>query len=148
MTNQAKVAEPVVRKQITIDAPVSKVWHLLTSPALIKRWMLDTEIEVISDWQVGSSIRFRGDLHGKYEQKGTIVQFEPNVVFAYTSWSALSRLPDKAENYTTVEFNLIPADNQTMLIVTHRNLIAETAVEHASFYWNGTLGIIKKIAEE
>lgn len=148
MITQSNVTEPVVQKKITIDAPVSKVWSLLTTPALIKRWMLDTEIEVISDWKVGSPIVFRGDLHGDYEQKGTIVQLEPNVVFEYTSWSALSRLPDEPENYTTVEFRLIPTDRQTTLLVTHRNLIAETAVEHASFYWNGTLGIIKKIAEE
>ncbi len=41
--------------------------------------------------------------------------------------------------------SLNPGANHTTLSVTHRNLIAKAAVEHAVFYRNGTLHFLKNL---
>lgn len=110
--------------------------------------MLDTEVEVISDWKVGSSIVFRGDLHGlAFENKGVIRQFEQDQVLEYTFWSTLSELPDAPENYSVVRFALTGEENQTVLTLTISKLITYTILKHHEFYWGVTLNEIKKLAE-
>jgi hypothetical protein len=115
---------------------------------LLKLWMSDADLEVVSDWKAGSPISIRGKANGNYEYKGTILKFEPGKVLQYNSWVSISRLPDLPENYSIVEFTLAEKDNQTELKLTHSNLIAEAAFEHSRFYWRTALGMIKKIIEE
>ncbi len=111
--------------------------------------MSDSPIDVISDWQVGSSIIFRGDLHWtSFENKGTIRQFDPEKVFQYNYWSSLSNLPDIPENYTEVRFVLTPIEDKTTVILTLNNFPDEIIYKHVNFYWNVTLGILKKWCEQ
>ena len=61
---------------IIVHAPAAKVWEALTNPAMIKQYLFGTE--AISDWKVGSPITYKGEWQGKqYEDKGTIVELEP-----------------------------------------------------------------------
>ncbi|WP_428660385.1 SRPBCC family protein [Runella sp.] len=136
-----------VSKSIRINAPASRVWAILTDPDRIKVWMSEAEINIITDWVVGSPIIFQSNVNGKHEYKGVILQLEPEKVFRYSSWSKISRLPDQPENYSLIEFRLTPMENQTTLTVTHSNLIAKAAIEHSNFYWNGTLEIIRQLTE-
>jgi uncharacterized protein YndB with AHSA1/START domain len=142
------IQEQTLQKSISINAPVSKVWDALTSPHLMKQWMLDSEIDVISDWKTGSPIVIRMELNRKkYESKGVILQFEPEKVFSYNCWSKISRLPDKPENYSVIEFRLMPIENGTKLTFTQKNFPAEAAYEHSNFYWNSALETLRKIIE-
>jgi uncharacterized protein YndB with AHSA1/START domain len=50
----------IIEKSILIDAPSPSVWNALTNPEIIKQWLFETEIEVISDWKPGSPIVFKG----------------------------------------------------------------------------------------
>src|SRR5262249_32063579 len=109
-------------KTIHINASPSKVWDTLTNPELMKQWMSDTEINIITDWNIGSPILIRGRLNGtKFENKGTVLQFEPEKVLQYSHLSSLSRLPDGLENYSVLEFRLAPTGNQTALALTLSN---------------------------
>src|SRR5688572_1515722 len=82
----------------TINAPASRVWDALTNPSLIKQYLYGTQ--VTSDWKVGSSITYSGEWEGKsYEDKGEILQMEPNRLLISTFWSSLTGLPDAPENY-------------------------------------------------
>ena len=82
---------------IVIDAPASKVWEALTNPQQIKKYFFGTD--TISEWKKGSPIYFRGEWEGKkYEDKGTILETEPNQLFKYTYWSSMSGIEDKLEN--------------------------------------------------
>ncbi|MGZ4034030.1 MAG: SRPBCC family protein [Bacteroidia bacterium] len=138
----------VVNKTITIDATVAIVWKTLTDPELIRRWMSDYEINIISEWKVGSSIISKGDLHGiNFENKGIILQFEPEKIFEYTFWSTLSEQADIPENYSVITFRLSPTGNKTTLIFMQKNFIAETTFKHSDFYWRVTLETIKKLIE-
>ncbi|MEJ0104533.1 MAG: SRPBCC domain-containing protein [Bacteroidota bacterium] len=87
-------------------------------------------------------------MNGKHEFKGKILQLEPGKLFQYSSWSKISKLPDKPENYSLIEFRLTPMEDQTTLSVTHSNLIAKAAVEHSNFYWNVALGLIRRLTEQ
>jgi uncharacterized protein YndB with AHSA1/START domain len=140
-----------VRYSIEIGAVRSIVWNALVYPDSLKRWMLDTELEVVSDWQVGRPIVFRGALNGsRFENRGTIRAFAPETVFEYDYWSTLSRskVPDRPENYTTVRFELSDTDSGTKLTVLVRGFPDESIYRHVKFYWNGTLIVLKRFCEE
>jgi len=135
-------------KTIHIHAPASKVWEALTDQALMKKWIFEKEIEIITDWQVGSHIIMRGSLHGvKFENKGTVLQFEPEKVLRYSHLSSASRLPDRPESYSIFEFRLSSLENRTSLTLTASNFPTETIYKHLAFYWNVTLEILKKMVE-
>ncbi len=139
----------IVNKTININAPTSRVWDTLTNPELMKKWMSETEINIITDWKVGNPIVIRGNLHGiHFENKGTVLQFELEKILQYNHLSSLSRLPDKPENYSVVEYRLAPIENQTTLTLTLSNFPTETIYKHLAFYWNVTLEILKRMIEQ
>jgi len=139
--------DKTISKTINITATPAKIWNALTNPELIKLWMSDAELEIISGWVIGSPIILKTNLNGKHEFKGKILQMEPGKIFQYSSWSKISRLPDIPENYSLIEFRLTPMENQTSLSVTHSNLIAKAAVEHSNYYWNIALELIRRLVE-
>jgi uncharacterized protein YndB with AHSA1/START domain len=138
----------VFEKSVKIDTSLLTVWEFLTKPDLIKLWISDFETEIISSWKVGNSIIIRGDLHGiPFENKGTILIFDPPELFQYNYISSLSELADKTENYVEVEFKLIATSGKTTLALTLRNLHTYEIYKHTYFYWTTTLEIIKKLVE-
>jgi uncharacterized protein YndB with AHSA1/START domain len=139
---------PEVSKSILINAPIAKVWDVITGADTISKWMLEENMSVISDWKVGSPIVFKRALTNiTFEDKGTVLKSEKERIFQYNHWSKLTRLKDAPENYSIITLSLEPKGNETLLSVIHSNLIAEAGLEHANFYWNSTLRIIKKMAE-
>ncbi len=143
-------SDQAITKTITIQAPAANVWAALTNPESIKEWLTENgTTSVISDWKIGSPILFRGTWHKiKYEDKGIILQFEPETILAYSYWSKFSKLPDRLENYSVIEFRLTPQESQTILTLTHSNLVAEGMTGHSNFYWTITLHKIKEWIEK
>ena len=139
---------PTISKTIHINAPTSKVWDALTDPTLMKKWMFEKEIEIITDWHVDSPIIIRGDLHGiPFVNNGLVLQFEPEKVLRYSHLSSISRLRDQPENYTVLDFQIAPMGTQTSLTLTVSNFPTESIYKHMRFYWNVTLEIFKKMLE-
>ena len=135
------------RKSIAINAPVAKVWHALIDPAMIKQYMFGTE--VITDWKVGSPIKFKGVWQGKeYEDKGTIVQLIPEKILQYTFWSSMGGFEDKPENYANVTFSVEARDGGSILTVSQDNNDSESAREHSEKNWGMVLDSIKKLLEK
>jgi uncharacterized protein YndB with AHSA1/START domain len=139
-----------IDKTSIINASLSAVWDTLTNPDRMKQWMEEPgmEIEIVTDWKAGSPIVIKGFHHIKFENKGTVLRFEPEKVIEYNYLSSLSRLPDKPENYTTIEFRLTPVKNGTSLTLTLGNFPTETIFKHVDFYWSTTISILKKLVEE
>ncbi len=136
-------------KTIQINAPVSTVWNALIDPTIMKKWMAETDIDILTDWQVGSPFTIRGSLHGiKFENRGTVLQFDPEKLLCYSHLSTISRLPDAPESYSALAFELVPLEDQTVLTVTVRHFATETIYKHMAFYWNVTPGILKKLIEQ
>jgi uncharacterized protein YndB with AHSA1/START domain len=134
------------KTSITINAPKSKVWEALTKPELIKQYLFGTE--VTTDWQVGSPIIYKGIWEGKhYEDKGRVLQFEPEKLLVSTFWSSLSGKPDVPENYQTVRYELSTDDNGTRLTLTQDNNASQEDANHSEENWKMVLEGMKKLLE-
>jgi uncharacterized protein YndB with AHSA1/START domain len=130
----------------TINAPASKVWDALTDPSLIKQYLFGTEVN--TDWQVGSPITYKGEWEGKtYEDKGKILQIEPEKLLVSTFWSSLAGLPDVPENYKTIQYELSPENGGTKLTITQDNNANQEEADHSAQNWNTVLDGMKKLLE-
>lgn len=143
------MSEKIITKTVHIAAPAAVVWDTLTRPELMKQWLADTEINILTDWQVGGPIRLWGNWHGvDFETWGTVLQFDREKMLQYTHLSSLSRLPNVSANHTVIEFRLVPTEAQTALTLTLRNFPTASIYKHLALYWNVTLEIIKKRVEQ
>jgi activator of Hsp90 ATPase-like protein len=88
-------------------------------------------------------------LHGiPFVNNGRVLQFEPKQVLSYSHLSSISRLPDKPENYTVLDFQVASMGTQTSITLTVNNFPTESIYKHMRFYWNVTLEIFKKMLEQ
>jgi uncharacterized protein YndB with AHSA1/START domain len=131
---------------ISIDAPREKVWEALTTPDLIERWFFGVRTE--SDWTEGGPIVHRGEYQGQpYEDKGTILRVVPERMLVHTHWSSVSGLPDSAEHYQEVTWQLTEQDGATQLTVRERNLPSEEAKAVSEQGWTAALTALKELLE-
>ena len=137
----------IATAETTINAPASKVWDALTNPTLIKEYLFGTN--VTTDWKVGSPITYKGEWQGKsYEDKGRILQVEPEKLLVSTFWSALSGLPDVPENYQTVRYELSSNGDETTLNLIQDNNATQEAADHSSENWRMVLDGLKNLLEK
>ena len=130
----------------TINAPVSKVWQALINPEIIKQYLFNTE--VISDWKAGSPILYRGEWEGKpFEDKGEILEIEPEKVLKSTHWSPLSGVPDSPENYHTVTYTLAEKGDSTEVTITQDNSASAEEKAHSEKNWQTVLKGMKNLLE-
>ncbi|HET9912161.1 MAG TPA: SRPBCC domain-containing protein [Anaerolineales bacterium] len=136
----------VAKARTTIHAPISKVWQSLINPEIIKQYLFDTE--VITDWQVGSPIVYKGEWQGKpFVDKGEILRIEPEKVLMSTHWSPLSGVPDTPENYHTVAYTLAEKGDSTEVTITQDNNSTEQEKEHSERNWETVLAGMKELLE-
>ena len=149
-SNALSVDQKIMSKTVHITAPLSQVWHMLTHPELMKKWMMpDIELNVVTTWKVGSPMIIRGNMGGKdFENTGIVLQFEPERALQYSHLSSLSRLPDKPASYSVIEFILNPMEDQTSLTLRLSNFPTESIYKHLTFYWNVTLEVLKQMIEQ
>jgi len=140
-------ANYIAKALITINASAEKVWHALTDPGMIKKYMFGTT--VISDWKEGSKIIWKGEWEGKpYEDKGKILRFEPKKSLQYSHFSPLSGLHENPENYHIVTIDLEEKDKQTTVTLTQDNNPDEKTKDHSEKNWKMMLASLKKLLEE
>jgi uncharacterized protein YndB with AHSA1/START domain len=134
---------------VTINSEPVKVWTTLTDLELMRQWLGEPEmkIEVQTDWKINTTIFIRGFHHIKFENKGIVLQYDRVKKLSYSHLSSISRLPDKPENYSILEFVLTPIDKQTLLTLNISNFPTETIRKHLEFYWRTTIVAIKKRVE-
>jgi uncharacterized protein YndB with AHSA1/START domain len=132
---------------ITINAPASKVWDAITTPAMIKQWFFGVDTE--TDWKEGSPIVHRGEWQGKpYEDKGTILTVEPHKRLVHSHWSPMSGLPDSPENYERITYTLTERDGKTELKLSETNLPSEDAKTLSLQIWERVLESLKQLVEK
>lgn len=129
-----------------INAPVERVWSVITDPEATKEFMFGTEVD--TDWAVGSPIVWRGTWEGKdYEDKGEILEFDPDHRLVTTHFSPLTGLPDVPENYHTVTWTVKKHGDGAKLTLTQDNNPTAEAAEQSESTWNKVVADVKKIAE-
>jgi uncharacterized protein YndB with AHSA1/START domain len=135
------------RATTIINAPVSKVWQALVNPEIIKQYLFNTD--VISEWKVGSPILYKGEWQGKaFEDKGQILEIEPERVLKSTHWSPLSGVPDTPENYHTVTYTLAEKGARTEVTITQDNNATEEEKAHSEKNWKTVLQGMKELLED
>jgi uncharacterized protein YndB with AHSA1/START domain len=136
----------VATAETEIDASRSRVWAALTEPEQIKKYMFGSEVE--TDWQPGSPIVWKGEYEGKqYEDKGEIVEIEPERRLKVTHFSPLSGQKDAAENYHTLLYELEEHDGKTRVSLSQDNNPSEEAAEHSRANWEQMLSGLKQVVE-
>ena len=139
MSNQLALKTSAV-----INASVSKVWDALTNPEVVKEYFFGTNL--ITDWKEGSPIRFTGVWDGvAYEDKGTVLKFEPEHYLSYNYWSSFSGTEDISENYAIIEYIVEAVDSGTQVTVTQDNMKDEAAVAHSEKNWQMLLEEMRKL---
>jgi uncharacterized protein YndB with AHSA1/START domain len=143
----------VVKNEIKIKAPASRVWEVLTDSSFTRQYMFGCEI--ISDWKVGSPFLWKGIFDGKelVAVKGTLSAIQEGQFLSYTTIDPNSSIEDRPENYTTVTYQLRTVDNVTDLEVTQGDFA--TVAEGEKRYkevsenggWQPILERIKELAE-
>lgn len=134
--------------EIVINTSAQDIWATLTQPELIGKWMLDTPVDILTEWRENGELLERGDLHGlAFENRGKIVRFDPPNALEYIHWSSLSIVPDIPENYSVIRFDLQETVHQTILTLTIRNLLTFEILKHMEFYWKTALHLLKEVAE-
>jgi uncharacterized protein YndB with AHSA1/START domain len=99
---------------IVLNAPVEKVWNVLTKPELVKQWQYGSDL--ITDWKVDNEIRFRNEWEGQFfEQWGTILEVVPNQKIKYSLFFPRPELEDKPENYFIMSYVLSEENQKTKL---------------------------------
>ena len=140
------MSQLTAKTQITVHAPPAKVWEALTTPALIKQYMMGADVS--TDWKVGSPLVYTGTYQGKaYEEKGVIKKIEPGKLLQATHFSASSGKEDKPENYALVTWQLESKNGGTVVHVSQDNLSSEKAVESSERNWTFVLQGLKKTVE-
>jgi uncharacterized protein YndB with AHSA1/START domain len=136
----------VASKSIIVNAPADRVWRALTRPELVKQYLFGTEMA--ADWRVGGAITYRGQWEGKaYQDKGSVLVFEPERRLQTTYFSSLSGLEDRPENYATVTYELSEAGGRTTLAVSQDNNPSPESAEHSARNWAMVLEGLKKVVE-
>lgn len=138
-----------IEKTTAIQASPDAVWKALTEPDLMKQWMGEPEmqIDIQTDWKVGSPVVVSGIHHGKFVNTGKVLENELHRKLVYTHLSSVSRLPDVPESYTIWTFTLEPRKDDTILTFSAVNFPTKSIYKHLEFYWGTTLMIIKKLVE-
>jgi uncharacterized protein YndB with AHSA1/START domain len=133
---------------IDIDAPATAVWAALTDPAQVRQWMHGTNLA--SDWKVGSPITWSGEWKGEpYQDKGEVLEFEPEKRLSTTHWSPIGGSEDKPENYHTVTYELSGEGGRTQLTLKQSNNASqEEADRMAQNNWRPVIEGLKKVAEK
>ncbi len=137
----------IAKASISIDATRQQVWQALVDPQAIHQYMFGTN--VVSDWNEGSSIIWKGEWQGKpYEDKGTILKFQPWLVLEYSHFSPLSGLPDTPENYHTVTIRLSMVGDQTVVMLAQDKNANEEERLHSEQNWKMMLEALKSYVEQ
>lgn len=134
----------IAKTSVTVDAPVAKVWDALVNPEKIREYMFGTT--VLSDWEEGSPIIWKGEWEGKaYEDKGKILRLKPEKLIQYSH--SLSGQEDNPENYHTITMELSEENTGVLVTLTQDNNPDEQARDHSEKNWNMMLTGLKKLVE-
>ena len=136
----------VARAETLIDAPPEVVWQALTAVGSDPDLMFGSE--VVTDWEVGGPIVWRGVYEGKpFEDHGTVFAVEPPRRLTVDHFSPLSGEPDVPENHHLLEYRLTPEGNGTRVVFEQDNNPTEEAAAHSAANWAMALAGVKKVAE-
>jgi uncharacterized protein YndB with AHSA1/START domain len=140
------MANVVAKAEIDIDASRNEVWHALTDPDTITKYFFGATVS--TDWRPGSPIVWSGEYKGKpFEDKGEIRDVEHGRLLRMTHFSPMSGLPDTAENYHTLTFELDERQDGTHVTLTQDNNGDKAEADRARANWMAMLEGLRNTVE-
>jgi uncharacterized protein YndB with AHSA1/START domain len=131
---------------LVIKAPIQKVWDALTIPELVKKWQYGSDL--ITDWKLGSEIRFRTEWEGKvFEQWGKVLELLPYHTIKYSLFAPRPGLEDKAENYFVMIYLLNEKESHTILEIIQEDQRPGAKQEEPQGEENPILNALKSLIE-
>jgi uncharacterized protein YndB with AHSA1/START domain len=136
----------VASAETEVSAAPAQVWAALTDPQQIEKFMFGSRVE--TDWRPGSPIVWTGEYEGKaYQDKGEIVEVQPERRLVVTHYSPLSGQPDVPENYHTVSYELEKRGTRTHVRLSQDNNASEAEADHSRGMWEMMLNSLKEVVE-
>lgn len=131
---------------IHINAPLQKVWDILTKPEHVKQWQYGSELT--TDWKAGSEIRFKTEWQGKiFEQWGKVLEVRQNELIKYSLFAPRPGLEDKPENYFEMNYLLTTDNGKTRLEIIQIDNRPGAVQEKPQGEENPILQGLKQLAE-
>jgi uncharacterized protein YndB with AHSA1/START domain len=130
-----------------IRASRAQVWDAITRPELIKIYFFGTDL--LTDWKVGSPLTFSGEWEGKpYEDRGTVLAFEPERTLSFNYWSSFSGLEDRPELRQIVRYELEDTAGGVRVTIHQSNVDTQERADHSSKNWQVVLEGLKSLLEK
>ncbi|RYE25912.1 MAG: hypothetical protein EOP51_02455 [Sphingobacteriales bacterium] len=147
---QVTMNNHTVSRTIQINAPKEAVWDALTNPEKTKEYFF--HCEVLSDWQKGSTITFKGKMFWviNVELTGEILDIHPGNLLKYTLTNGHNK-DDNPNNFSTITDSLTEHNGVTTLSILDDVGSAEgfeERVEKSEQGWDKVLKGLKKLVEE
>jgi uncharacterized protein YndB with AHSA1/START domain len=119
-----------IERRLEIAASPETVWALLTDPVEAVRWMGRT-----AEFDLRPGGAYRVEVLPGNVARGEFVEIDPPRRLVYTwGWEAgVSQVPPGA---TTIEFELVPQENGTLLRFSHRDLPTDEAATSHGHGWD------------
>ena len=129
-----------IEKAIEINTTPKKLWRTITDPAVTR----EMGGEYISDWQIGSSLSWKGT-DGHIYTNGTILQLEPEMILQHS----LFNLDEKEKILSVITYKFDDNKESTTLHAREDYSISLTDKEYeeASGGWDFALKVVKQTAE-
>lgn len=131
---------------IKLNAPINKIWDVLTKPELVKQWQYGSDLA--TDWKVGSEIRFKTEWEGQiFEQWGKILEIVPQKLIRYSLFAPRPDLEDKPENYFVMNYILSKEKNYIRLDIIQEDNRQGAVQEAPQGEENPVLSALKTLIE-
>lgn len=144
--------ERTIKKAIVINAQTEDVWKALTDPEFTSKYMFGCTL--LCSWKVGEPFVYKGNKDGKEytRSRGQLLNFIPEKLLQFSSYSPSSSVKDIPSNYTTVTFELVAeTDGVTTLRVTQGDFASveegERSYSESEMDWDYSLNALKSYLE-
>jgi uncharacterized protein YndB with AHSA1/START domain len=128
-----------VTRELVIDASPETVWEFLTDPEKIKRWK-----GVLVSFDATAGAAYRIEVIPTHIAAGKVVELDPPHRLVYTwGWEQGGPVPPGS---TTVEYELLPRGEGTLLRLTHRDLPGAGAAGRHAHGWEHYLDRLATLA--
>jgi uncharacterized protein YndB with AHSA1/START domain len=128
-----------VEREIAIAASPETVWELLVDPDQAIRWMGQ-----VADFDLRPGGSYRVAVIPGHTASGEFVEVDPPRRLVHTwGWEGESGVPPGS---STVEYELVPNGDGTLLRFTHRDLPSAEAAESHAHGWDHYLQRLETIA--